>query len=264
MAIFIYAVLGIALLVGSGFIISMGPEWWVPVVTAVSGLACLAMAVYKLEDEYGIFHQFRMKKASKIMEGKFKPRSLNMVPMFIKAYEDRKDCGNGYIMDKAKSNIIRGYKAILKNWRFVAKQTNQFDDLGGEKTVEAVLFDAIESLLTLLICPDGRLDSDYDVYCDICQTLGHKARSKAELKKHFQSMNQDKTEETLKTITFFYSVARRCVAPDKFEALVQGFCYLSLSDNTVFEDEYIVIAMCFFDEDIDTYPKTWAQFKREY
>jgi hypothetical protein len=50
MAIFIYAVLGIALLVGSGFIISMGPEWWVPVVTAVSGLACLAMAVYKLED----------------------------------------------------------------------------------------------------------------------------------------------------------------------------------------------------------------------
>lgn len=264
MAIFIYAVLGIGLLVGSGFIITMNPEWWVPVLTAVCGLGCLAIAIYKLEDEYGIFQQRRLKKADKVMNFKFKPKAMNMMPMFIKAYDDRKEHGNDYIMRKAKSNIITGYNAIYKNWKLVARETNYFDNLGGEGLVDTALFDAIEVVLTLLVCLDERLDSDYDVYCGICKALGHKARSKAELTKYAHELASDNYEKASQKCSFFYAVARRCVAPEKFQTMVQGFCYLALSDNTAYEDEYTIIAACFFQKEIDTFPATWEQFKREY
>lgn len=264
MGIFIYAVLGIGLLVGSGFLLTMNPEWWVVALTAVCGLGCLAIALYKLDEEFGIMDMLRRKKADKIANGKFKPQPLNMVPMFIKAYEDRKDCGNGYIMGKAKSNILSGYKAILKNWMFVAKETNTFDDLGGEEIVEKLLFEAIEAELTLLLCLDDKLDSDYNTYCDICKALGHTPRTKENLRKYNHTLCENKYEKASQKIRFLYSVARRCVAPEKIEALVQGFCYLALSDNIVNETEYEVILVSFFDKDIDVYPKTWGQFKLEY
>lgn len=264
MGIFIYAVLGIGLIVLGVFVLGSNPEWWVPVLTFASGIFCLFMAFYKLDEEFGIMDMLRRKKADKIANGKFKPQPLNMVPMFIKAYEDRKDCGNGYIMKQAKSNILSGYKAILKNWMFVAKETNTFDDLGGEEIVEKLLFEAIEAELTLLLCLDDMLDSDYSIYCDVCKALGHTPRTKENLRKYNHTLCENKYEKAIQKIGFLYSVARRCVAPEKIEALVQGFCYLALSDNTVDESEYDVILVSFFDEDIDVYPKTWEQFKLEY
>lgn len=269
MAIFMYALLGVGMIVLGGLSFGIGAEWWAGLILIGFGLLCLGISVYKLNDEYRFISDFFEKKkgarANKIWNAEYKTRPMNMVPMFVKAYDERKNVSRAYIMGKARSCILSGYKAILKNWMLVARETDKLDNVGDEERIRQILYEAIEAELVLLVCADEKIDDgDYDVYCNVCRALSGTPRTKADMRVYCQELMDNPKETVEKKIGFFYNVARRNVRPAKFEKLVQGFCYMALSDNTVHEDEYNVISLAFFREGLDTFPKTWEQFKREY
>lgn len=268
MAILVYFILGIGLNILGIVLFGIDIEWWVPTMSIVFGIFCLFLSGYHLNEECGFIDDFIEKrkkaKADKIANGKFNPEPMSMVPMFIKAYEERKELGNGYIMTKAKKFIKSGYDEILRNWTFVARETTILDGVGGEENVKKILFEAIEAEMVLLICLDEELSGDYEIYCDFCRSCGFTPRTKTGVRQYCDELSKDKYKKAIDKITFFYGVARRCVSPYYYERIVQGFCYLSLSDNIVNGNEYDVICASFFSKDIDTFPKTWEQFKLEY
>ena len=275
MGIFINFLLAIAFFVFSGISISLEAEGWVAAVLILSGIVFIVIGLFKIEEEYGIFSNYlkfkKDKKVDKIYNGKYKATPLNMVPMFIKAYDHRKEYGVKSLARNALSNISKGYSELRKNWSLVAKdgKLGKID----EKEVEYLLFDAVEALLTMFICCDDSADDDYEIYKNFCTKFSHKPLSKYDLLKYnkelFDKTKTDKNgknnfEKTCEKLNFFKSVCRKYISPSSYAAFAQGFCYASLMDNSVYEDEYKLILIAFFDEGIDVFPDKWEKFKREY
>ena len=57
---------------------------------------------------------------------------------------------------------------------------------------------------------------------------------------------------------------REFVDGDNYNAMVLGFCYLSLLGDTSFDENEYYIIRCFYDARYDYAPRDWAQFKREW
>ncbi len=269
--VFLYFILSIASLVASIVLFSIQAEWWVGAMFIVFFVVALIVAIYKLDDETSIISNAikrkKQAKADSIAKGEFEKTPLNMVPMFIKAYDDRKDMGVGYIKDKAVNNIASVINEITKSWKLVYNETSHLSDSGikSEDDIKRLIDLALEDMFAMLICNGDSFDDGYSVYLRICEKIKHVSLSKTELRKLNERLLDERGEKGCQTIIFFSSISRSCMKASSYENLVQGFIYFSLLNESVYENEYELIKMYFFDERVgDIFPDTWEQFKKEY
>jgi len=272
-AILLYSLAGLGLLAGGiwGFI--AGVEWWAGLILIGAGLGSIAIALYKLDEETNCFTDARARgkarKVRKITDGKYKIKPLNMVPMLIRAYDERKEYGESYITKRALRCILSGYGAMRKNWKFVAKECPEQVANLDVSTTENLLFTTLSNLLTAFVAIDGCVDAEYQVYRKFCKRANKDFTplSKTELQEkcnHLLTKNEEGVLRLHHSTRFIRGVCRGCISSNAYEEFVMGFCYLTLADNIVCEDEYVLLETVFFDPELDRYPKTWEQFKKEY
>jgi hypothetical protein len=265
--IFIYAFLGIAATAVGGVCFGLDKELWIGLLAIGVGFVFMVLAIYYLDKKYGFIsnpiRNRKKEKVEKISNGNYEMKPLRMVSMMIRAYEDRRTLGSLYVLEKAIENITSSYKALLKNWKFVARESDKLDSVG-EDGVEKILFDAFESLVIMLINADENLELDYDIYCAFCARTSHTPRTKEEVRTLAAALFENNGAKAVEKTKLFKEVGRACMPHKKYFDLVQGFCHLALSDNIVDEGEYVVISMTLFKKGFDTIPDTWEDFKKEY
>jgi hypothetical protein len=247
-------------------------ESWIGATLIATGAFVLLWGILKLDDEKGIFskriEKKQKEKGEKISSGKFKTCALNMVPMFIKAYDEHKEYGKEYAEMLAVNGIATGFNTILKNWIYVFNTTDYFEQveaIKSEQDIRNVLNEAFEVILALFIETGESMQHTYEAYRKICKKTKLTVRTKAELKKISEKALAQDLNGAISTYKMFSSVSRECMSASSYEKMVQGFCYLSVLGGSVHENEYSVIYIYFFSEQYgDKYPKTWEQFKIEY
>ena len=260
MGIVVYSLLGIISIVLGCVSFSLGAELWVGWILFGLAFVCIGVVFYKLDKKFAFISKLLCKRGEKIAQGKYEMKPLDLVSMMIRAYEERQTMGSGYIIQKAIDNITFSYKTLLKNWKFIARGSNRL----GEDEVEQILFDSFESLIITLINIDEKLDTDYDAYCAFCERTSHTPRSKEEVRALMDDLFENHAEKAVEKSKLFVDVVRSCMPHRKYFDLVQGFCYLALSDNIVNEGEFEIISIVLFTKGVDILPKDWGDFKQQY
>ena len=262
----------IACIVFSCVMFSMEAEWWVAWMFIVFAFLLLIYGLAKLDDETGCIEKFLQKKrhqrAKKISQGKHKTCPLHMVSMFDKAYKDREDINAGYIRDKAISYIVSVYKKMVKSWELVYDETDDLSKHVKREEVSDCITNAIEIMLAAFYEYGDSPSDVYSVYSRVFKKINRPIKTKQELQKIGKScLNKDNDTRSplLKSVQFFSGISRKCIPADYYEKIAQAFCYISLLNNSVYEDEYLLVKLYFFYEsENDIFPKSWQQFKLEY
>lgn len=273
MGIILYFLAGLVCLGLSIAAIPLGLEWWAVLICVGFGIGCVGMGLYKLDEETDCFSNARAnrraRKADKIANLGYKNSPLDMVPMMIRAYEYRKENGEAALKKQAVSYITSAYKALWKNWKLAIEVLPELSGLGVDQVKQA-FFQAIETVLILVICADDdQLAGDYDVYRKICKKLNkdYTPRTKQEVIEHAQYLytkNEKGELHAQLAADFIFSSWRGATPARTYEKLVQGFCDLALVDDVVYENEYYILKIFLFDGKIDKYPTNWERFKKEY
>ncbi|MBO5313297.1 MAG: hypothetical protein J6B29_04960 [Clostridia bacterium] len=261
----LYFILGLISIAVSIISWSFGAEWWVGTMFIVLGIGAFAIAIYKLDEDTMLISNFingkreksRAEKADKIVNSKYRTSSMNMVEMFNKAYDERKEQGADYIGKKGLRYILPAYREIISNLHIYQKEIGK--EITEEEARDFVFAEFQINLAFVFGCDERGITSvEYSLYCDFCRKLGEKPMTMAKFNSYpSELMNKEDGR-------YFNARAWRGGIEDKkYRDMVMGFCYLAMLDETVHENEYYVIR-AFFHADIDRFPKTWEQFKMEY
>ena len=123
------------------------------------------------------------------------------------------------------------------------------------------VFYIYQRLIIYFIFSDGDfLQGEYDAYCKYCNWA------------HIQPLTVDdcrnlnsklSTETIINDLKLLYNL-RDSITPENYEAMVQGFCFMSLLGDKSFDENEYYILRCFFDSNYDYCPATWEQFKKEW
>ena len=192
-------------------------------------------------------------------------KPLHMVRMFIAAHQLRKDSNKEYLMHVAVRDIVSVYKELSKNWILVWDERHDLINIKNKADVQNRLAEALEFLLVFLASESDDTQEIYYAYRQIFKKLRRKPILQSEIDSYCKKAFANGASSAVNRVIFFIGVTRGCIKASSYEKLVQAFCNLSLLDNTVYEHEYELIQIYFFRKEYrDVFPKTWAQFKKEY
>ena len=269
-AAILYFILAVASLAGAIVMICLQGEWWVTLTFFLLTVFLITMGVARIDEETDVISSFirglQKKKALKIYNGKFETKPLNMVPMFIQAHRERREFGKDAIKSKAVRAISGSFNEVIKNWHYAFDNTNEMKEAlnDNRESVKKFLFETFELLMSLFLGSECR-DDAYKAYTEICNRIGLVPTEKNKLIESSQNLIKENVDLAGLRVNFLKSVTRTSMKAASFEAMVQGFCYFALLNDTVHEEEYDVMKLYFFDRSLgDIYPDTGEQFKKEY
>ena len=109
-------------------------------------------------------------------------------------------------------------------------------------------------------CDGEFLQGEYDAYCKFCKWAKIQALTVADVNALYSRTSVDRVIEDIKLINGL----REFIDGDNYNAMVLGWCYLSLLGDGKFDENEYYIIRCFYDARYDYLPRDWAQFKREW
>jgi len=171
--------------------------------------------------------------------------SLNLVSLMNYAWDRRTSDSAEYLQEQVRNLVSHAYVSIQK----LAPDNGR-------------VFIMFQHLFVFLIKADGEhLQGEYDAYCKFCEWAGYQPLKVEDVNSLYNRLS---TNELVKDVNELKSYRDR-IDGNEYQAMILGFCFLSLlGDKSFDENEYYVIR-CFFDDDgYDYCPATWEQFKREW
>ena len=149
--VFFCFLLSVISAVCSAFMFRMEAEPWVSWMCVVFALFLLIYALVKLDDETDLFsnaiQKKRVEKAKKTSLGQHETRPISMVPMFIRAYEERKEFGKDDIQSKAVRYISSTCKKLEKSWNLVYDEITEMREIGKRENVKITIVKVVETML---------------------------------------------------------------------------------------------------------------------
>ena len=155
--------------------------------------------------------------------------SLNLVSLMNYTWDRRTSDSAEYLQEQVRNLVSHAYVSIQK--------------LAPD---EGRVFIMFQHLFVFLIKADGEhLQGEYDAYCKFCEWAGYQPLKVEEVNSLYNRLS---TNELVKDVNELKSYRDR-IDGNEYQAMILGFCFLSLlGDKSFDEDEYYVIR-CFFDDD---------------
>lgn len=178
---------------------------------------------------------------------------INMLDLMDVAWNRRQNVSNDEFEDKIKNLISHSFVEYERLFKVYCEKENQ--------KYEEEVFVIYQHIFVFMMLSDGDfLQGEYDAYCKYCQWAGFKPLSVSDTRELYQRLGVDVLANDISTLVEL----REFIDPENYEALVQGFCYLSLAGDREFDENEYYILRCFFERGFDYAPATWTDFKNEW
>jgi len=180
-------------------------------------------------------------------------RQMNMLTHMDKAWNEKRRLDVNTYEEHCKNLVSHAYQELVKIYRNYCSNK-------GEAYKDEVFYMFQRIFVFIMKCDGEFLQGEYDAYCKFCSYAGIRALTVSDVNALYDRTDVDVVIEDIKLINNL----REYIDGDNFNAMVLGWCYLSLlGDTTVDENEYYIIR-CFYDSRYDYCPRDWDTFKREW
>ena len=175
-------------------------------------------------------------------------RPMNLINLMNYAWDDKQKTSAKEYALKFRNLISHAYVDILEKNKNISSDYDR-------------PFYAIQEICVFIIkCDDDFLQGEYDAYVNFCNYAKFQPLSV----KDVTALRNRKTLQDLSNTIVYIKYFRTLLNDDKYEALILGFCYLSLLGDTAFDENEYYILRTFFDQGYDYCPSDWSSFKREW
>ncbi len=178
---------------------------------------------------------------------------INMIDLMNVAWKRRQEFSHEEYEVRVKNLLSHSfveYEKLFKN--YCANKGQEYKE---------EIFIIYQHIFVFMMLSDGDfLQGEYDAYCKYCSWAGFQPLSVADTRALYNRLTVDDLVSDISVLVKL----RDLIDPENYEAMVQGFCYLTLlGDKEMDENEYYILR-CFFESGYDYAPSTWDQFKREW
>ena len=180
-------------------------------------------------------------------------KSMNMISLMNYAWDQRQKVSAEVYQDQCRNLLSHAYADLNALYQQYCREQNVKN--------EEIIFISFQHVFVFMMLSDNDfLQGEYDAYCKYCRYAGFEPLSVADCRGLYARLTVEDLANDIKFITGL----RDAVDPDKFEAMVLGFCYLTLQgDKEMDENEYYILR-CYFEPNYDYAPSNWQQFKDEW
>ena len=180
-------------------------------------------------------------------------QSMNMINLMNYAWEQRGKVDAATFQDQSRNLLSHAYADLTNMYNDYCRRQNV-------KNEDLIFYTFQEIFVFIMLSDDDFLQGEYDAYCKFCKYAGIEPLSVSDCRALYQRTSVEKLSQNIA----FLQELRDTIEPDKYEAMVLGFCYLCLhGDKAMDENEYYILR-CFFEAGYDYAPSTWEQFKKEW
>ena len=178
---------------------------------------------------------------------------LDLVKLMNIAWERRKESTAEEYEEKVKNLISHAFVEYENIYVSYCKDKNI-------KYNDDVFYLFQRLILWNCLADDEFLQGEYDAYCKYCSWAKINPLTVEDCKALVRRTSRDAIVADLSLITKL----RDAVDPENYQAMVQGFCYMSLLGDKSFDENEYYLIRCFLKDGYDYCPSTWEQFKREW
>lgn len=178
---------------------------------------------------------------------------IDLIQLMNVAWDKKQKCNADDFADKVKNLVSHSYVDYEKLHKDYCARI-------GQEYKDEIFITFQHVFVFMMLCDGDFLQGEYDAYCKYCDWAGFKELTVEDCRALYGRLSVD---DLIKDIALLVSY-RDQIDPENYQAMVQGFCYLSLcGDNELDENEYYILR-CFCEKGIDYTPTTWDQFKKEW
>lgn len=180
-------------------------------------------------------------------------KPMNLVQLMNYAWDNRYSSTAEELQENVRNLISHAYVKYDTIFRdYCARKGEVYDDR---------VFYAFQRIFVFVTNSDGDfLQGEYDAYVKYCNWACINPLSVDDCKALYNRTSVDVLSNDIRTL----SALRDRIDDSVYEAMVVGFCFLSLLGDRAFDENEYYILRCFFKDGYDYCPSTWEQFKREW
>lgn len=177
-------------------------------------------------------------------------RKLDMITMMIQAMESRKVLLTKTRIEHFKILLSRAYN-IMRGWY-------DYNCIKQKIENKNLIFKVFEIIIIKIAFCDNKINQEeYEAYCEFAKYCKFEPKTI----KGCKDLYRETTVDYLRQCILYVSKFRDIIPPDMWEQMILGFCFLPFANDIIYENEYYILA-AFFEDDFDTKPKTWEDFKK--
>lgn len=180
-------------------------------------------------------------------------RRMNMIEHMNKAWSEKGRLDVNTFEEHCKNLVTHAYVELERIYKNYCSDKDQ--------VYKDEVFYIFQRIFVFIMKCDGEfLQGEYDAYCKFCKWAKIQALTVADVNALYSRTSVDTVIEDIKLINGL----REFIDGDNYNAMVLGWCYLSLLGDGKFDENEYYIIRCFYDARYDYSPRDWAQFKREW
>lgn len=178
---------------------------------------------------------------------------INMIDLMNTAWSKKNSCSSDEFAEKIKNLLSHSFVEVERIYK-------DYCSRNGIKYDQQVFLVYQHIFIFLMKCDGEFLQGEYDAYLKYCDWANIQPLKVERVNELYNEMSVDVLTNDIKLLVGL----RDSIDPENYEAMVQGFCYLSLSGDRCFDENEYYILRCFFEDGYDYQPSDWEQFKREW
>ena len=176
-------------------------------------------------------------------------RKLDMLNIMSIAMSTRKITSGEKRIEQFKILLSRAYN-IMRGWY-------DYNCLKEKIENKNLIFKVFEIIIVKIAFCDNKINQEeYELYCAFAKYCKFEPKTI----KGCKDLYRKTTVDYLKQCILYVLKFRDIIPPDMWEQMILGFCFLPFANDIIYEIEYYIIS-AFFEDDFDTKPKTWEEFK---